>query len=110
MRASARSRPCSTKPAFRRSTAFWPTSRSEEHTSELQSPVHLVCRLLLEKKKHLTAPKSAFSPNPTEATPIAPCFPPLPTRSLLPTLRLCPPPSSSGLVRPLTAPERVLAP
>src|SRR5690348_17835631 len=32
----------------------WPSSdltRSEEHTSELQSPVHLVCRLLLEKKK-----------------------------------------------------------
>src|SRR4051794_41569434 len=36
--------------------------RSEEHTSELQSPVHLVCRLLLEKKNkychhqlHLTA-------------------------------------------------------
>src|SRR5258708_12726066 len=30
-------------------------SRSEEHTSELQSPDHLVCRLLLEKKnKHLT--------------------------------------------------------
>src|SRR5438876_6652506 len=28
-------------------------SRSEEHTSELQSPVHLVCRLLLEKKKKL---------------------------------------------------------
>src|SRR4051794_41429087 len=27
------------------------TTRSEEHTSELQSPVHLVCRLLLEKKK-----------------------------------------------------------
>src|SRR5690348_17828932 len=27
-------------------------ARSEEHTSELQSPVHLVCRLLLEKKKH----------------------------------------------------------
>src|SRR5690348_17960897 len=27
--------------------------RSEEHTSELQSPVHLVCRLLLEKKKKL---------------------------------------------------------
>src|SRR5438876_9250743 len=25
-------------------------ARSEEHTSELQSPVHLVCRLLLEKK------------------------------------------------------------
>src|SRR5258708_40345951 len=28
-----------------------PTCRSEEHTSELQSPDHLVCRLLLEKKK-----------------------------------------------------------
>src|SRR5258708_12155001 len=28
--------------------------RSEEHTSELQSPDHLVCRLLLEKKKHIT--------------------------------------------------------
>src|SRR5438552_5463757 len=28
-----------------------PLSRSEEHTSELQSPDHLVCRLLLEKKK-----------------------------------------------------------
>src|SRR5438876_7545491 len=27
--------------------------RSEEHTSELQSPVHLVCRLLLEKKKKI---------------------------------------------------------
>src|SRR5437899_6490115 len=44
-------------------TCFWPTkstahpqrprplSRSEEHTSELQSLRHLVCRLLLEKKK-----------------------------------------------------------
>src|SRR5258708_29938447 len=30
-------------------------SRSEEHTSELQSPDHLVCRLLLEKKKHYCA-------------------------------------------------------
>src|SRR5579863_9182535 len=29
-----------------------PDEQSEEHTSELQSPVHLVCRLLLEKKKH----------------------------------------------------------
>src|SRR6266487_5161062 len=29
-------------------------SRSEEHTSELQSPVHIVCRLLLEKKKKIT--------------------------------------------------------
>src|SRR5258708_24085071 len=30
-------------------------ARSEEHTSELQSPDHLVCRLLLEKKKRQTA-------------------------------------------------------
>src|SRR6266702_7338089 len=29
----------------------WPPARSEEHTSELQSRGHLVCRLLLEKKK-----------------------------------------------------------
>src|SRR5258708_20243761 len=29
-----------------------PIGRSEEHTSELQSPDHLVCRLLLEKKNH----------------------------------------------------------
>src|SRR5574337_426411 len=35
-------------------TQQWP--RSEEHTSELQSPLNLVCRLLLEKKKHPPAP------------------------------------------------------
>src|SRR5258708_25726295 len=32
--------------------------RSEEHTSELQSPDHLVCRLLLEKKKRCRVPPS----------------------------------------------------
>src|SRR2546422_1772769 len=32
-----------------------PTLRSEEHTSELQSRLHLVCRLLLEKKKMITS-------------------------------------------------------
>src|SRR2546422_5513247 len=31
-------------------------SRSEEHTSELQSRLHLVCRLLLEKKKNKPCP------------------------------------------------------
>src|SRR5258708_27503754 len=39
--------------------------RSEEHTSELQSPDHLVCRLLLEKKKaytSITTPRSAVAP------------------------------------------------
>src|SRR5258708_28099898 len=35
--------------------------RSEEHTSELQSPDHLVCRLLLEKKKNYTHTISALS-------------------------------------------------
>src|SRR5438034_3274536 len=40
---------------FRRNSNIPPTgksSRSEEHTSELQSHSDLVCRLLLEKKKH----------------------------------------------------------
>src|SRR5438445_8570019 len=34
-------------------TRLWHCSRSEEHTSELQSRQYLVCRLLLEKKKNL---------------------------------------------------------
>src|SRR5258708_23674233 len=38
---------------YRSHGQFWCLdSRSEEHTSELQSPDHLVCRLLLEKKKN----------------------------------------------------------
>src|SRR6201992_2342975 len=37
-----------------RSTSLEPRSRSEEHTSELQSQFHLVCRLLLEKKTQPT--------------------------------------------------------
>src|SRR5256885_4503581 len=36
--------------------------RSEEHTSELQSPCNLVCRLLLEKKKDTNAHLLLFSP------------------------------------------------
>src|SRR5258708_24192930 len=36
-----------------RAVAYAQALRSEEHTSELQSPDHLVCRLLLEKKKTL---------------------------------------------------------
>src|SRR5690348_18219576 len=35
--------------------------RSEEHTSELQSPVHLVCRLLLEKKNKLSLNPTLFN-------------------------------------------------
>src|SRR2546422_5516558 len=50
--------------------------RSEEHTSELQSRLHLVCRLLLEKKKKKSernSPPDALAPNtelytPTEIT------------------------------------------
>src|SRR2546429_2133050 len=43
--------PSRSKPAFRRSSMRG--TRSEEHTSELQSRLHLVCRLLLEKKKNI---------------------------------------------------------
>src|SRR5437762_4826507 len=42
--------PCSAA-AVRPSRMTWQARRSEEHTSELQSPMYLVCRLLLEKKK-----------------------------------------------------------
>src|SRR2546426_6721505 len=41
----------SRRSARRRRAAFRRLHRSEEHTSELQSPCNLVCRLLLEKKK-----------------------------------------------------------
>src|SRR2546422_3133609 len=41
-------------PAGRITSSY--TNRSEEHTSELQSRLHLVCRLLLEKKKHNATP------------------------------------------------------
>src|SRR5256884_6306084 len=39
------------RPMVSRRSALSSTYRSEEHTSELQSRLHLVCRLLLEKKK-----------------------------------------------------------
>src|SRR5439155_12575780 len=48
-------------PASRRESR----SRSEEHTSELQSRGHLVCRLLLEKKKR-RRPRAAQRDGPTE--------------------------------------------
>src|SRR5690348_18100772 len=38
-------------------------ARSEEHTSELQSPVHLVCRLLLEKKKECRSSHPISTPD-----------------------------------------------
>src|SRR5256885_10200526 len=40
--------------------------RSEEHTSELQSPCNLVCRLLLEKKKSTCARQSPFQHYPPQ--------------------------------------------
>src|SRR3989449_2657284 len=41
--------------------------RSEEHTSELQSRLHLVCRLLLEKKKTNLIPVEHLLPHPPSA-------------------------------------------
>src|SRR5256885_10930925 len=46
-------------PRFNATTGPSATLRSEEHTSELQSPCNLVCRLLLEKKKK-TAPHHTY--------------------------------------------------
>src|SRR5437762_11372360 len=73
---AARGRRCS--PAA--STVRW--RRSEEHTSELQSPMYLVCRLLLEKKKFKTPPTRHFlHRNPLHvprATHRPPYFPPPP--------------------------------
>src|SRR5256885_5174455 len=42
--------------------SFAQITRSEEHTSELQSPCNLVCRLLLEKKKNTSSPKPIPQP------------------------------------------------
>src|SRR5258708_28194266 len=56
--------------------------RSEEHTSELQSPDHLVCRLLLEKKKKRN--KMSINSDMTRIT-----LPVPPTRSIYPRPDLC---------------------
>src|SRR5207244_4577370 len=47
---------------------IWP--RSEEHTSELQSPDHLVCRLLLEKKKEAKITANSKLPETNANTPL----------------------------------------
>src|SRR5437879_7953491 len=44
---------CALRVCARRTAFSSRTPRSEEHTSELQSPMYLVCRLLLEKKKKI---------------------------------------------------------
>src|SRR5687768_8637519 len=57
--------------------------RSEEHTSELQSRLHLVCRLLLEKKKHTPTPRR-----------------PTPRSTALPDLHVAPVPFSNDTATP----------
>src|SRR5256885_5950151 len=58
-RASHRPRP--RQPSPRRARTKKRSGRSEEHTSELQSPCNLVCRLLLEKKKNMQDPPLCFT-------------------------------------------------
>src|SRR5260370_24525663 len=55
--------PIHTQSAVLPLTLLFAGARSEEHTSELQSHLNLVCRLLLEKKK-----QAAPDPTPTRAT------------------------------------------
>src|SRR2546429_6677644 len=68
----SRRAPCSTTSAPSSSPRDW---RSEEHTSELQSRLHLVCRLLLEKKKKRRAPLAAPS-RPAADARLSPRLPP----------------------------------
>src|SRR5687768_17966437 len=47
---------------------IWAWIRSEEHTSELQSRLHLVCRLLLEKKNYQKASRVSLHPTVRQVT------------------------------------------
>src|SRR5438309_9119934 len=73
-RSSSPPRPPTASSCAPGSTRSRPTGRSEEHTSELQSQFHLVCRLLLEKKKYVI---SLLAPPPANdragETPILGC-------------------------------------
>src|SRR5258708_10081414 len=73
------------------------SSRSEEHTSELQSPDHLVCRLLLEKKK--TYSRVAASIKAASSPPSS-------------RLRMRPPPHASRILtpRPISSVPHLLTP
>src|SRR5258708_27006862 len=51
------------RPVARAAAIRQSDGRSEEHTSELQSPDHLVCRLLLEKKNYTACPCTAEHPS-----------------------------------------------
>src|SRR6266487_639054 len=66
--------------------------RSEEHTSELQSPVQLVCRLLLEKKNYRTRPASRGSLSSELSATKA-----IEVRLVVPALLLIQPPPRSAL-------------
>src|SRR5947208_9776700 len=61
--AASRHEGVGTSARFARAGTEW-HARSEEHTSELQSPDHLVCRLLLEKKKKVKPCKHNTRTNP----------------------------------------------
>src|SRR2546429_736897 len=61
--------------------------RSEEHTSELQSRLHLVCRLLLEKKKTTQQPaRPCINGHQSVVVASLPSNPPIPASDALPTL------------------------
>src|SRR5437867_5022977 len=57
--------------AISSASGFTSSTRSEEHTSELQSPYDLVCRLLLEKKKKKAGHENylVYAVNPADAPP-----------------------------------------
>src|SRR5256885_11662989 len=81
-----------------------PKYRSEEHTSELQSPCNLVCRLLLEKKNTHSVdgtPPALLSERPSSphipTPPAIPHCPPTPTPPLPPS---APPPTCRVCVSP----------
>src|SRR5256884_6423928 len=61
-------------PAAATSPFDFPVTRSEEHTSELQSRLHLVCRLLLEKKKLLARTTLASTATRLRRQPLAPAY------------------------------------
>src|SRR5690348_17550518 len=68
--------PALRKSLWKRFGSGFEEARSEEHTSELQSPVHLVCRLLLEKKNWPGSAPARAARRPRASAP-----PPGPVRS-----------------------------
>src|SRR5256885_5222713 len=85
----------------RHCTPRLPLTRSEEHTSELQSPCNLVCRLLLEKKKK-TFNNTPPRPRPQPATPTDP--------PLARLARAHPPSPNHNQTTPLTTTHPTISP